>query len=71
MKKTAPEQGAGGRRRNLQKIPTVLLALGAALMSAGLALVSAAAGTMLLGAFLLAAGVLMIRAGDNGGGDGA
>lgn len=49
----------------MTKLPTILLVLGAALMSAGLALVSIPAGVMLAGAFALAAGVLMLRGAEN------
>ena len=47
-----------------ESLPTVLLALGAAVVSAGIGWVWPPAGVVAGGCFLLAAGWLLIRGGD-------
>lgn len=49
-----------------QRLPTILLVLGACGVSGGVAMMCAAAGVIVAGAFCLTAGVLMTR---GGGGD--
>lgn len=49
-----------------QRLPTILLALGACAVSGGIAMLCTAAGVIAAGTFCLTAGVLMTR---GGGGD--